>query len=365
MAPLAESEADRRLLDSLREWAEREHAILRDIFDRRKSAGYIRECHGDLHLGNIVMLNGRPVPFDCIEFNPTLRFIDVTSEAAFLAMDLIDRNRADLAWRFLNGYLEITGDYGGVPVLRFYMVYRAMVRAKVHLMRAKEQRLARGEHKRLLGASGDYLRLANRLASSSRRALILAHGLSGSGKTTATQPLIEKLGAIRLRSDLERKRMHGLAALAGSGSGLNDGIYSRRNTVATYHRLAQLAREVLEAGYPVVVDATFLKRTEREVFRALAESMDAPYVILDFHAPFNVLRERVAARHARRNDASEADLQVLDRQIATREPLTPLEMEASVVVDGTRPPARQSWRRVLDRIAPAARGTRRSSRKAA
>jgi predicted kinase len=296
------------------------------------------------------MLDGRPVPFDSIDFNPALRYIDVISEVAFLMMDLIDRKRSDLAWRFLNRYLEVTGDYGGISVLRFYMVYRALVRAKVHLMRAHEENVGHREHKRLVETSRDYLRLAKRLALSRRPALVVAHGLSGSGKTSTMQPLLEKLGAIRLRSDLERKRMHGLAALAASGSGLNDGIYSPASTMATYRRLAELSEAILKAGYPVAVDATFLKRTEREAFRALAESMGVPHVILDFHAPLAVLRERVAARHARKDDASEADLQVLERQIARREPLTPLEIEASVVVDGTRPPARQSWRPVIDRL---------------
>ena len=354
LAPLTQSKSDARLLAVLQQWTEQEHARLRHTLERRTSGGCIRECHGDLHLGNIVMWDGRPVPFDCIEFNQALRYIDVISEVAFLAMDLIDRKRSDLAWRFLNRYLEITGDYSAVSVLRFYMVYRAMVRAKVHLLRAHEANAARGEHKRLVEAFRDYLRLARRLALSNRPALILAHGLSGSGKTSATQPLIEKLGAIRLRSDLERKRMHGLAALATSGSGLNDGIYSRSNHVATYHRLADLAQEILRAGYPAVVDATFLKRTEREAFRALAERMNVPYVILDFHAPLALLRKRVAARQARGNDASEADLEVLNRQIAIREPLTPLEMEASLVVDGARPVARQPWRQVIDRISTAA-----------
>ena len=123
MASLVRSKPDSRSLAFLRQWTEREHARLRDAMERRKSAGCIRECHGDLHLGNIVMLDGRPVPFDSIDFNPALRYIDVISEVAFLVMDLIDRKRSDLAWRFLNRYLEVTGDYGGISVLRFYSIW--------------------------------------------------------------------------------------------------------------------------------------------------------------------------------------------------------------------------------------------------
>jgi aminoglycoside phosphotransferase family enzyme len=237
MLPLIGSPQERRALKTLRQWTEREHAARHDDFEARKSDGFVRECHGDLHLGNIALLDRRPVPFDCIEFSDDLRCIDVMSEVGFLAMDLIDRHRADLAWRFLNRYLEATGDYGGITVLRFYLVYRALVRAKIHLMRARQPRLERSEQRRLLGCFRVYLRLARQLAASRRGAIIIAHGLSGSGKTTATQSLIEQAGAIRLRSDLERKRMHGLAALAASGSGLATGLYTPARTAAVYLRL--------------------------------------------------------------------------------------------------------------------------------
>ncbi|HET9405549.1 MAG TPA: AAA family ATPase, partial [Burkholderiales bacterium] len=219
MLPLARSARDNRALRALQRWTDCEYAARQQAFASRQSGGFVRECHGDLHLGNIVMLDGRPVPFDCIEFNDELRWIDVMNETAFLAMDLEDRGRDDLAWRFLNRYLEATGDYEGIGVLRFYLAYRALVRAKVHLMRSRQPRVGRAEKARLARAFHGYLRLAGRYAAPARGALVIAHGLSGSGKSTATQPLIEGLGAIRLRSDLERKRLHGLAPLAVSGSG--------------------------------------------------------------------------------------------------------------------------------------------------
>jgi aminoglycoside phosphotransferase family enzyme len=149
MLPLVKTVTEVRTLRMLRQWTEREHGARRDAFERRRGEGFVRECHGDLHLGNITMIDGRPVPFDCIEFNDELRWIDVMSEVAFLAMDLEDRGRRDLAWRFLNRYLEATGDYAGIPVLRFYLVYRALVRAKVHLIRSRQPRLLRGEKTRL------------------------------------------------------------------------------------------------------------------------------------------------------------------------------------------------------------------------
>jgi hypothetical protein len=348
--PLIKSAPDDRVLRTLRRWTEHEFALRRDAIAARKREGFVRECHGDLHLGNVVVLDGRPVPFDCIEFNDSLRWVDVMNEAAFLAMDLEDRSRGDLRWRFLNRYLEATGDYAGLAVLPFYLVYRALVRAKVHLLRSRQPGLRRTEKARLARAFQGYLRLAGRLAAPQRVALILAHGLSGSGKTTLTQPLVEALGAVRMRSDLERKRLHGLAPLSSSGSGVGGGIYTAEATAATYRRLGELAQDALRAGFSVVVDAAFLRRSERDAFRAIAERLDAPFLILDFHAPIDVLRARVAERLARADDASEAGFAVLERQLATREPLTPAEMAAAYAVDATGPVSHEMWRPLLERL---------------
>ena len=337
-------------LRALRLWTLREHARCRDTIQSRQSAGFVRECHGDLHLGNIVMLDGKPVPFDCLEFNEELRWIDVISEIAFLMMDLEDRSRGDLAWRLLNRYLEATGDYGGVEVLRFFLVYRALVRAKVHLMRSLQPHLERGEKLRLARTFHGYLRLARNYSATPTQALVITHGLPGSGKTTVTQRIAEQLAAVRLRSDVERKRMHGMAPLAASHFEPGAGIYRPDSTAATYGRLRSIARSVLGFGYSVVVDAAFPARAEREAFRAVADAAGVPFFILDFHAPLDVLRARVAARLARGDDASEANLAVLERQIATREPLTPAEIEAAVAVDGTRLPERGMWQPVIERL---------------
>ena len=350
MLPRVKAAPVDRTLRALRRWTEREFAARSDAFKARKDRGFVRECHGDLHLGNIVVLEGRPVPFDCIEFSDELRWIDAMNEAAFLAMDLEDRGRADLGWRFLNRYLESTGDYAGLAVLRFYLVYRALVRAKVHLLRSLQPGLLRAEKSRLARASHGYVELAGQLSAPRRPALILAHGLSGCGKTTLSQPLIEALGAVRVSSDLERKRAYGLAPLASSRSAVGSGLYSAVVNAATYRRLGALAQEALRAGFSVVVDAACLKRAEREAFRAIAERNEAPFVILDFHAPLEVLRARVTQRLARADDASEADLAVLEHQLAAREPLTPAEMAASFGVDGTAPPSHAMWQPLIERI---------------
>jgi len=226
----------------------------------------------------------------------------------------------------------------------------------VHLLRSRQPGLRRTEKARLARAFQDYLRLAGRLAAPQRVALILAHGLSGSGKTTLTQPLVEALGAVRMRSDLERKRLHGLAPLSSSGSGLGSGLYTAEATAALYRRLGELAQDALRAGFSVVVDAAFLGRPERDAFRAIAEALDAPFLILDFHAPQEVLRARVAERQARADDASEAGLAVLEHQLAAREPLTPAEMAAAFTVDATVPVSHDMWRTFIERLRQSASG---------
>ena len=170
IAPLVDTPAEREEIESLRAWTDREHAARRDAFLRRLEQGFVRECHGDLHLGNIARVDSELVIFDGIEFNASMRWIDVMSEVAFVVMDLADRARADLAHRFLDAYLERTGDYAGLAVLPFYLAYRAMVRAKIARLRATQ--LAKGAAKEAsVEESRGYLRLARSYAAAPRPAL--------------------------------------------------------------------------------------------------------------------------------------------------------------------------------------------------
>jgi aminoglycoside phosphotransferase family enzyme/predicted kinase len=332
LAPLVADAGERKALGELRVWTEREGARLREVFGERKRGGFVRECHGDLHLGNIAFLEGKPVLFDCIEFDPALRWIDVMNEAAFLVMDLLEHRLDAAAWRFLNAYLEATGDYSGVRVLRYYLVYRAMVRAKIARIRESQpgSAEARGRAHREFGV---YLALAAELAASARPALVAMHGLSGSGKTTVAQRILEALGAVRVRSDIERKRLHGLPAGARTRSEVQDGIYAAESTRLTYDRLKNVANDVVQSGYCVIVDAAFLKRAERDAFRALARNARVPFLIASCEAPAGTLRERVAAREKAAKDASEAGIAVLERQLATHEPLGEDEVACAVRVE--------------------------------
>lgn len=334
---LRESGALARLLP-LEKWTRERRDALWSVLQRRRDEGYIRECHGDMHRGNIALSDGELVIFDCIEFNPALRWIDTMSELAFLVMDLEEARGDDRARRLLNRYLEISGDYAGLLVLDFYKVYRAMVRAKVIAIRLGQPDLEPAE------AAGDrdeydrYVALAQGYTRESPRRLMIMHGVSGTGKSRLGALLRERLPLIHIRSDLERKRLFGLGAQARTGSGRDSGIYSSEAGDRTYARLRKLAAKILDAGYSPLVDATFLKQSRRAPFLDLAAEKGCPCTILDLAAPESVLRERVKAREVKGEDASEADVAVLEAQLASFEPLSEAERELAVGVDTHRPP---------------------------
>ena len=319
----------RRKLDTLRTWTDREGANLATVFARRTAAGAKRECHGDLHVENLLWHGGSIVAYDALEFDPALREIDVVSEVSFLAMDLIAHGRADLAYDFLNRYFEVSGDYGGIDVLRFYLVHRALVRAKVRAIKAAQA----GHDVR----ADPYIETAHDLCRPATPLLLITHGLSGSGKTTLTDELVGRLRALRVRSDLERKRLHGLAADARTGSGVGQGLYVADATRLTYERLARIADRALLHGFNAIVDASFLHRAERWEFRQVAAVNGARFAILDCTAPAAELRRRIAARAKAGRDASEATLAVLEQQLATHEPLDRAERRSAIRVDTGRP----------------------------
>jgi aminoglycoside phosphotransferase family enzyme/predicted kinase len=284
-------------------------------FKERKLNGRVRECHGDLHLGNMFLQDAQIAIFDGIEFNDSLRWIDVVNDIAFLVMDLTVRGHRDLANRFLNRWLEQTGDYDGLKVLSFFCSYRAAVRAKVDVIRIHQPDVAFSEQRHLAHDCCDYLKLAQQYLIRHPPSLTITMGLSGSGKTTATERLIDTTDVIRIRSDVERKRMHGLGLMETSAEEIKSRMYSEQSTAAVYDRLKQLAATVIDAGYPVVVDATFLKRSQRQSFARLAESLGVPFAIIHCQANESVLRERIRDRQAEGGDASEAGEDVLDSQL--------------------------------------------------
>jgi len=324
---------DARQLHELETWARSLWQALETTFTSRKADGYIRQCHGDLHLRNLAWIDGQAVAFDCIEFNRNLSCIDVLCDVAFLVMDLQDRAQHRLANRFLNRYLEHTGDYESLEVLPYYLAYRALVRAKVTAIRLGQPEVPDPDAVRR--EFQEYLRLARSYGHQDRPVLILTCGLSGSGKTTVTTPLLEQMGAIRLRSDVERKRLFGLRAEESGRAAPGRGIYDANAHDQTYQRLLELTRRLIGAGRSVIVDATFLEAKRREPFRTLAGELAAGFVLLEITAPADELRRRVAGRQA---DASDADLSVLEAQLASfgTQPLVSAgERDGLIVVDTT------------------------------
>ena len=313
-------------LGRLKSWCQEEFSAVRAQLEQRRKNGFVRECHGDMHLGNLALVGGQITPFDCIEFNPKLRWIDVMSEAAFLVMDLLDRGYGGLAYRFLNGYLQRTGDYPGLRVLRYYLVYRALVRAKVAALRLVQS--ARGSDDRAAARRDfdGYNNLATNWAVAPAPCMLIMHGVSGSGKSWYASQLVEKLGAIQLRSDIERKRLYGYRADANTGSDVQAGIYSRSASEKTYAQLARLAESVIAGGLPVIVDAAFLRLDERQRFRHLAQSCHVPFAILHLDADEPTLIARIARRRQLGNDPSEAGIGVLKKQLATQETLAASEL---------------------------------------
>lgn len=311
----------RARLMALQDWTEAQFLHLAPLMEARRQSGRVRECHGDLHLANLVLIDGRVRMFDCIEFSEDLRWLDVASDIAFTYVDLLAHGQPGLAGWFVDEVLSRSGDYDAARVLRFYAVYRAMVRAKVEAIRMSQTQADDGQ-------AVAHIALAERVLAPAPVRLLIAHGLSGCGKTQATNLLLQSephAATLRLRADVERRRLFGLALGAHSGLAPNAGIYTRDAHARTYDHLRQWASRLLYAGWSVVVDATFLKRADRDCFRALASQTGAAFAILAPQATPKQLRERIGLRGATGHDASEATLDVLDQQMREIEPLGPDE----------------------------------------
>lgn len=304
---------DAAALARLTEWCQEAFDRLTRLMTQRQQGGWIREGHGDLHLQNVVVFEGQVLPYDCIEFNSELRWLDIANELSFTYLDLLRAQRPDLAAALVNQWFTAAADVEGLALLSFYTVKGALVRAMV------------------AGDEGDthakemYLDVATSLATEPSARLTITHGVAGSGKSTRAKELTRLDPAARtiwLRSDVERKRLHGLDALESSGSAQDAGIYSAEATAATYRRLADLASRLLRAGWSVVVDAAFLQRWQRDDFRTVAAKAVVPFTVIECAAEPDELRRRVVQR---RSDPSEATLTVLEDQLTNYRPLDPDE----------------------------------------
>lgn len=332
LAPLLAGRC-RAEIERLRTWSETEYLQQQEFMQARRTQGWVREGHGDLHLANLAYYRSRLLAFDRIEFDPALRWLDVLNDSAFLVMDLLYHARVDLAYRFLNDYLQRTGDYRGIALLRYYLLYRALVRAKVTLLKAGQER-DRVKSLALQSDAENYINLGASLLRGPRPVVILMHGLSGSGKTWLSERLMTQLPAIRLRSDVERKRAFGLAPQQASGSAPGKQLYDADANQRTYEELVELARVVVSSGYHALVDAASLYRWQRRLFTNLCEHLGVPCVIVDCRVPLPLLRQRLAARKRSDREVSEADATVLDYQLQFAEPLEEDKRRHTVVAEG-------------------------------
>lgn len=305
-----------RLEGVLRALAEREEAI-EGLCRQRRGDGFVRECHGDLHLGNVCLFEGRVTVFDAIDFCEPLRTLDVMHDLAFLLMDLQVRGWPALAWRALSRYLDATGDHAGVPLLVPAMAWRALVRFKVARLKGGAEAEAWAER---------YLAGAMDLLAPRQPVLVAMQGVSGSGKSAVSQRLLACLGAIRLRSDVERQRL-------ASPDGVADYSPAARDKV--YDTLFERAEGLLRAGHRVVLDATFLRAEQRDRVRRLAERLQLPWAWVRCEAPFEVMLARLATRQG---DASEADARVLMQQLSgLAQPVDAAEPERVMQANTTLP----------------------------
>jgi len=346
--------AEASLLQSLQQRARSLFEAGRMRMAARRERGCIREGHGDLHCGNVVRWQGVLVPFDGLEFDPALRWIDVANDIAFLTMDLAAHQRDDLRREALQAWVTAAGDFDALTLLPYFELYRALVRAKVAALRGQQA----GATAQPSASTPRYLEWAATRITRPAPTLVLMAGLSGSGKTWFGARIASHMQALVVRSDVERKRLAGLSALASSASPPDAGLYSVEFNARTYAHLRDCAAASLQGGESIVVDAANLRREERAQFVALARKHGANPVIVHCTAPLEVLRARVAARAAAAADASEATVALLDRQPSYWEPLGADELDRVVTVDTTDP---QAIERALPAIAALTAARRNAS----
>lgn len=308
----------------LEQWTKGMIEKLSPTFNERSYHGFIRRCHGDIHLGNIALIGDFLTIFDCIDFNENFYWIDVMNDLAFLLMDLKSNHFNQTSNLILNRYLAMTGDYEGIALLKYYEVYRAMVRGKVALICAHQfEDLAAKQAEEAKFAK--YTQLALEMTQESSPKLILMHGVSGSGKSTLSLDLMQEIQAIRLRSDVERKRLcHSLESSV---------LYSPEMTHKTYQSLIQNAQLLIAQGISVIIDAAFLKYRERELFYELAKNTQTPCLIISCFASEETLKQRITQRLEAQIDPSDADVEVLNMQLEFQEPLTSAEKMITYAVN--------------------------------
>lgn len=314
-----------------------ECARLERALARRMREGRVHECHGDLHLSNVVRMKGELIPFDCLEFQPAFRHIDVAQDVAFMTADLQGYEQPRLATAFLNGWLTATGDYDACTVLRLYEADRALVRAKVLALLARATpRPAPQMFQLYARRHAGYVAVAEHALAPRAPQCIMMHGLPGSGKSWLAARLAGELAAVPISSDVERKRLAGLQPLDPSHSAIDQGLYTAAQTASVYKRLSDCAAQVLSGQRTVIVDANFGLRQQRAALAARCRELGLRVSVVSCDAPTPVLLERIRSRQTQAT-VSEAGAAVFWQQMERREVIDAAEGLTVIVADTTRP----------------------------
>ena len=305
-------------------WFEKQYEMLKKVLEKRLNSGFVRQLHADLHTSNLFLDENSTIQaYDCLEFNQELSRIDTASDVAFLFMDLYRLNRKELAWIFLNSWLEETGDYQAIELLSFFTVHRAMVRCKTSCLSLKSN-IPNYCDELTLELIKKYISLSMEIVQNSKFAVLAMCGLSASGKSFLSEKLFPRLFGFRIRSDLERKRVYNEKysvteeALTGRK---RVKLYDEVMTTETYGRLFSAVKSAFIGKQLVILDAAFLDREKRNkltsVIRDLTGDMLATNILLFLHctAKDKNLKSRILERSTSKKDISDADLKVLEAQI--------------------------------------------------
>lgn len=324
---------------------------------RRQTAGRIRDCHGDLHVEHICFAD-ELIVFDCIEFNPRLRYCDVASEVAFLAMDLDAHGAAELGRHFVAHYAAVAADPDIHELLPFYMCHRAYIRGQVDSMKAAQPEVSDGERASARTSAELHFALAYRYTWMHTPGLAVVAGLSGTGKSTVAARLAARTGWTHLNSDRTRKRLAGMDPTARPAPGADtERLYSAELSARTYRELFDAADTALSAGRGAVLDATFVRRTDRDTARELARRHGVPALVVECRCPDAEVRRRIDARIRDDRDASDATWAVYRNQQRHADPfgddernsLLPISTEESPEIVGQT--VEQALRRTCERRA--------------
>lgn len=308
----------------------------RGLFERRVAEGYIKDGHGDLHAGNIVLpAGGPPIVFDCIEFNQRFRFQDVACDLGFLAMDLDFHGRPDLSAALVEEYVAQSGDAGLTEVLGFYKCYRAVVRAKIHGFMLDDMAVPAAQKFQDIDRAKAYWRLAVDYAGGEPPFFcVLMMGLMGAGKSFMARKLGGATGWLQINSDAVRKQLHGMAREQRSYDAWGQGLYGPEATESTYQALLEVVEGRLSMGASVIVDASFADAARRRAFAELAGRHGAVLLAVEVKAADGVVRARLERRQAKAGTVSDGRWELYRRQQRAWQPAGPELKSAWLTIDG-------------------------------